>query len=255
MPDDERTVAQLVVEQAEFADLVVLDPAGADDLGAPRAPTPCSPGSRRDARACVAESTSGCAPDRRRARRGRPAACTRRCSPAYRRSPPTADVAAHRCSPRAARSTPAAARRARPPARRRRPRPRPDLARHPPRRRAVAGVGGRRAARRARRGLARRDDEAWAGGVRSAARRPRWAGTRASATACSRSSCSPTTPTPTRSTPRSAAPCSTDAELAAGADAWGALPDPFGWWHADPCDDIARAPQHSGNPDAGEITP
>ncbi len=46
-----------------------------------------------------------------------------------------------------------------------------------------------------------------------------------------------------------------DAEVAAGADAWAALPDPFGWWHTDPCDDIARAPQHSGNPDAGEITP
>jgi G3E family GTPase len=28
----------------------------------------------------------------------------------------------------------------------------------------------------------------------------------------------------------------TDAELAAGEEAWRALPDPFGWWHADPCD-------------------
>lgn len=28
----------------------------------------------------------------------------------------------------------------------------------------------------------------------------------------------------------------TDAELAAGEEAWRALPDPFGWWHTDPCD-------------------
>jgi G3E family GTPase len=28
----------------------------------------------------------------------------------------------------------------------------------------------------------------------------------------------------------------TDAELAAGEDAWRTLPDPFGWWHTDPCD-------------------
>jgi G3E family GTPase len=46
-----------------------------------------------------------------------------------------------------------------------------------------------------------------------------------------------------------------DAEVAAGADTWAALPDPFGWWHTDPCEDIERAPQHSGKPDAGEITP
>ncbi|HXV92322.1 MAG TPA: GTP-binding protein [Pseudonocardia sp.] len=34
----------------------------------------------------------------------------------------------------------------------------------------------------------------------------------------------------------------TDAELAAGEEGWRALPDPFGWWHADPCDDPAGAP-------------
>jgi G3E family GTPase len=28
----------------------------------------------------------------------------------------------------------------------------------------------------------------------------------------------------------------TDAELAAGEDAWHALPDPFGWWHTEPCE-------------------
>jgi G3E family GTPase len=43
-----------------------------------------------------------------------------------------------------------------------------------------------------------------------------------------------------------------DAEVAAGADAWCELPDPFGWWHTDPCEEIERAPQHSGDLDAGE---
>jgi len=33
----------------------------------------------------------------------------------------------------------------------------------------------------------------------------------------------------------------TDAELAAGPAAWARLPDPFGWWHADPCGDPADA--------------
>jgi G3E family GTPase len=28
----------------------------------------------------------------------------------------------------------------------------------------------------------------------------------------------------------------TDSELAAGEEAWRLLPDPFGWWHTDPCD-------------------
>jgi hypothetical protein len=28
----------------------------------------------------------------------------------------------------------------------------------------------------------------------------------------------------------------TDIELAAGEEAWRALPDPFGWWHTDPCE-------------------
>ncbi|WP_300016973.1 GTP-binding protein [Pseudonocardia sp.] len=31
----------------------------------------------------------------------------------------------------------------------------------------------------------------------------------------------------------------TDLELAAGEDAWRALPDPFGWWHTDPCEPSA----------------
>ncbi|QJY46418.1 ribosome hibernation factor-recruiting GTPase MRF [Pseudonocardia broussonetiae] len=33
----------------------------------------------------------------------------------------------------------------------------------------------------------------------------------------------------------------TDAELAAGPGAWSALPDPFGWWHTDPCSPAADA--------------
>lgn len=31
----------------------------------------------------------------------------------------------------------------------------------------------------------------------------------------------------------------TDAELAAGEDVWHALPDPFGWWHTEPCEPAA----------------
>ena len=33
----------------------------------------------------------------------------------------------------------------------------------------------------------------------------------------------------------------TDLELAAGEDVWRALPDPFGWWHTDPCRPAADA--------------
>lgn len=33
----------------------------------------------------------------------------------------------------------------------------------------------------------------------------------------------------------------TDLELAAGEDAWRELPDPFGWWHTDPCEPAADA--------------
>lgn len=33
----------------------------------------------------------------------------------------------------------------------------------------------------------------------------------------------------------------TDLELAAGEDVWRALPDPFGWWHTDPCEPAADA--------------
>jgi len=40
----------------------------------------------------------------------------------------------------------------------------------------------------------------------------------------------------------------TDAELAAGEAAWRALPDPFGWWHTDPCDPPAGVAA-AGNPD------
>ncbi|GAA2549933.1 ribosome hibernation factor-recruiting GTPase MRF [Pseudonocardia hydrocarbonoxydans] len=39
----------------------------------------------------------------------------------------------------------------------------------------------------------------------------------------------------------------TDLELAAGEDAWRELPDPFGWWHTDPCSPAADAvagPEH-----------
>jgi G3E family GTPase len=39
----------------------------------------------------------------------------------------------------------------------------------------------------------------------------------------------------------------TDAELAAGDDAWRELPDPFGWWHTDPCEttaDLVVGPVH-----------
>jgi G3E family GTPase len=34
----------------------------------------------------------------------------------------------------------------------------------------------------------------------------------------------------------------TDDELAEGERAWAHYPDPFGWWHTDPCDDIAPEP-------------
>jgi hypothetical protein len=34
----------------------------------------------------------------------------------------------------------------------------------------------------------------------------------------------------------------TDAELDAGEDAWRLLPDPFGWWHTDPCGTPAVLP-------------
>ncbi len=43
----------------------------------------------------------------------------------------------------------------------------------------------------------------------------------------------------------------TDAELAAGEDAWRGLPDPFGWWHADPCE---TADQPVGNSENEEQT-
>jgi hypothetical protein len=40
----------------------------------------------------------------------------------------------------------------------------------------------------------------------------------------------------------------TDAELAAGEAAWRTFPDPFGWWHADPCDPPAGLAA-AGHPD------
>lgn len=36
----------------------------------------------------------------------------------------------------------------------------------------------------------------------------------------------------------------TDSELAAGETVWAGFPDPFGFWHADPCDDVAPRPSH-----------
>ncbi len=46
----------------------------------------------------------------------------------------------------------------------------------------------------------------------------------------------------------------TDAELAGGEDAWSGLPDPFGWWHTDPCDDTTpqTTPQQFGERRAPE---
>lgn len=41
----------------------------------------------------------------------------------------------------------------------------------------------------------------------------------------------------------------TDAELAADEDAWRELPDPFGWHHTDPCDDVVPAPAHRSQED------
>jgi G3E family GTPase len=38
----------------------------------------------------------------------------------------------------------------------------------------------------------------------------------------------------------------TDAELAAGEDAWSALPDPFGWWHTEPCGPVLSADLAAG---------
>jgi G3E family GTPase len=37
-----------------------------------------------------------------------------------------------------------------------------------------------------------------------------------------------------------------DDELAAGEAAWHTYPDPFGWWHTEPCDDIATEPARNG---------
>lgn len=37
----------------------------------------------------------------------------------------------------------------------------------------------------------------------------------------------------------------TDAELAAGEDAWRELPDPFGWWHTDPCETADQPVGHN----------
>jgi len=34
----------------------------------------------------------------------------------------------------------------------------------------------------------------------------------------------------------------TDTEISAGEAAWQAYPDPFGWWHTDPCDDLTPEP-------------
>lgn len=42
----------------------------------------------------------------------------------------------------------------------------------------------------------------------------------------------------------------TDEELVGGPATWAGLPDPFGWWHDDPCTDTADA--GTGAPDTGE---
>lgn len=36
----------------------------------------------------------------------------------------------------------------------------------------------------------------------------------------------------------------TDLELTAGEIAWRHFPDPFGWWHTDPCDQVTPQPMH-----------
>lgn len=38
----------------------------------------------------------------------------------------------------------------------------------------------------------------------------------------------------------------TDDELAGGPAAWHRLPDPFGWWHTDPCEPVPEAPASTG---------
>lgn len=44
----------------------------------------------------------------------------------------------------------------------------------------------------------------------------------------------------------------TDAELAAGEQAWRGYPDPFGWWHSDPCGEITATPaRHHHQEDEG----
>lgn len=37
-----------------------------------------------------------------------------------------------------------------------------------------------------------------------------------------------------------------DGEVAAGEAVWNSYPDPFGWWHTDPCDDVASEPAERG---------
>ncbi|TQM15478.1 ribosome hibernation factor-recruiting GTPase MRF [Pseudonocardia kunmingensis] len=44
----------------------------------------------------------------------------------------------------------------------------------------------------------------------------------------------------------------TDAELAAGEESWRALPDPFGWWHTDPCGPPAGLPAVSARTEQEE---
>ena len=44
----------------------------------------------------------------------------------------------------------------------------------------------------------------------------------------------------------------TDAEVAAGDDAWAGLPDPFGWAHDDPCADPEPAHSDPGTGDERE---
>lgn len=43
----------------------------------------------------------------------------------------------------------------------------------------------------------------------------------------------------------------TDLEIAAGEESWRHYPDPFGWWHTDPCDEISPRSTSSGRPAGG----
>jgi G3E family GTPase len=173
LPGDERTLAQLVVGQAEFADLIVG--AGAAEPWqatrteavlarlAPLAPRVAL--DRLDRRLLLDHPSAG-------ARRGRPA-------------PPHAPL----LSGQPTLATEFGVR----------------LAQFTARRPGTSGTGSRRVATTTGTGPTPND-----------APRPRCGGTRAGATGCRRSR------------------------------SWRSYPDPFGWWHTDPCDDITPEPAGHG---------